>query len=79
MLRHVDMQDAAPVVGEDDEDKQDLAGECRDPEEVDRDGRAEVVLEECAPGLQGGLRRRGIRREIVRSETSNPSVQQFPV
>ena len=39
MLRHVDMQDAAPVVGEDDEDKQDLAGEWRDREEVDSDSQ----------------------------------------
>ena len=55
MPRHVDMQDAAPIVGEDDEDEQDPAGERRHREEVDRDGRAEMVLEEGAPALRGWL------------------------
>ena len=51
--RHVDMQDVAPIVGEDDEDEQDPAGERRDREEVDRDRRAEMVGEERAPALRG--------------------------
>jgi hypothetical protein len=40
MPRHVDMQYAAPVMGEDDEEKQDPAGERGNREEIDRDGRA---------------------------------------
>jgi hypothetical protein len=46
MPRHVDVHDAAPIVVEDDENEQDPAGECGDREEVDRDRRAEMVLEE---------------------------------
>ena len=37
MPRHVDVQDAAPIVGKDDEDERDPAGERGDREEVDRD------------------------------------------
>ena len=37
MPRHVNMQDPAPVVSEDDEDEEDAAGERRHREEVDRD------------------------------------------
>jgi len=53
MPRHVDVHDAALIVGEDDEDEQDPAGERRDREEVDRDRRAEMVVEERAPALRG--------------------------
>ena len=55
MPRDVDVQDAATIVGEDDDDEQDPAGECGDREEVDRDRRAEMVLEERTPALRGWL------------------------
>ena len=37
MPRHVDVQDAAPIVREDDEDEHDPAGERGKREEVDRE------------------------------------------
>jgi hypothetical protein len=43
MSRDVEMQNAAAVVREDDEDEQDSKGECRHREEIDRDGGVEVV------------------------------------
>ena len=79
MPRHVDMQDAAPIVGEDDEDEQDPAGERGHREEVDRDGRAEMVLEERAPGLRGWLPppRHQPRNRPLRDV--EPQLQQLPM
>jgi hypothetical protein len=67
-----------PVVGQDHEDEQDSAGEGWHREEVDGDGRAEMVLEEGRHVCERGVRRRGISREIVRSDTSNPSFNNSP-
>ena len=53
VLRHIDMQDAPPVVSQDDEDEEEPAGERGHREEVDGDGRADMVLKECPPGLRG--------------------------
>ena len=38
VMRHIDMQDASPVVGQDHEDEEDSAGERWHREEVDGDG-----------------------------------------
>jgi hypothetical protein len=78
MPGHVNMQDPAPVVSEDDEDEEDAAGERRHREEVDRDGRAEVILEEGAPALRERRSPGGISRETVRSESANPSFNNSP-
>src|SRR5215204_3579172 len=79
MPRHVDVHDAAPIVGEDDEDEQDPAGERRDREEVDRDRRAEMVLEERAPALTGWRPppRHQPRDRPLRD--LKPQLQQFPM
>ncbi len=49
MLGHVDMQDAAAVMGEDDEDEEDPPRDGRDDKEVDRGQLAHVICEERAP------------------------------
>jgi hypothetical protein len=79
MPRHVDVHDAPPIVDEDDEDEQDPAGERRDREEVDRDSRAEMVLEERAPALRGWLPppRHQPRDRPLRD--LKPQLQQFPM
>ena len=51
--RHVDVQYAPARVGEDDEDEQHATGEGRHREQVERDERAGVILEEGAPCLEG--------------------------
>jgi hypothetical protein len=45
------MQDAPPVVGEDDEHEENPAGERGYREEVDGDGGADMVLEERPPAI----------------------------
>ena len=55
MARHVEMEDPTPVVGKDDEHEQDSARQRGHREEIDRDGRVEVVREEGAPALRGWL------------------------
>jgi hypothetical protein len=51
MPRDVDVNDAATLVGEHDEDELEPALDRRDREEVHRDGRPEVIVEERTPGL----------------------------
>ena len=51
--RHVDVQDAPALMGEDNEHEQHATGEGRHGEEVERDERAGVILEEGAPRLRG--------------------------
>ena len=55
VLGDVEVDDAAPVVGEHDEDEQDLEGDCGDHEEVDRHEVLHVVLEEGPPRGRGWL------------------------
>src|SRR5215207_1498294 len=77
--RHVEVHDAAPIVGEDDEDEEDPAGECGDCEEVDRDRGAEMVLKEGAPALRGWPRS---ARHLPRNRPLRdlePQLQQFPM
>jgi hypothetical protein len=78
VLRHIDMQDAPPVVGEDDEHEENPAGERGYREEVDGDGGADRFSRNIRQVCEGGVRRRGISREIVRSDTSNPSFNNSP-
>jgi len=51
MVRDVEMDDATPVMGEDEEAEQDLVAGGRHGEEVDRDQLAEMVRQECPPRL----------------------------
>lgn len=49
--RHVDVEDAPPLVGEHNEDEEHATGEGRHGEEIERDQRARVILQEGAPCL----------------------------
>jgi hypothetical protein len=51
LVGDVDVEDAAPVMGEDEEAEQDLVADGRHREEVDRDQVAEMVRREHPPGL----------------------------
>ena len=51
MLGDVEVEDTRPMVGQDDEDVQVSGG---NGEEVDRDEGADMVDEECSPGLRRG-------------------------
>ena len=55
MARHVEMEDPTPIVSKDHEHEQDSARQRRHREEIDRDGRLEVVHEEGAPALRRWL------------------------
>ena len=55
MLGDVEVNNASAVVGQDEEDEEDAEGGGGHGEEVDRGQRAEVVVEEGAPGLRGWL------------------------
>ena len=54
MLGHVQVEDAATVVGEHDEDEEDAQARGGQPEEVDSDEVADMVGEERSPGLRRG-------------------------
>ena len=66
------------MVGEDDQDEEHTQASGGNGEEVDRDQVPDMVREERAPGLRGGVGRFGIRRETVRSATSIPSFRSSP-
>jgi hypothetical protein len=51
--RHV--PDASPIVGEEHQDEQEAVGRSRDLEEIRRHDLADVVPQECAPGLRRRL------------------------
>jgi len=54
MLREVEVQDPAPMVGEDDQDEEHTQLSSGHSEEVDRDQVLDMVREECSPGLGRG-------------------------
>ena len=52
MLGDIEVEDAAPVVGEHDEDEQDAQTRGGDGEEIDGDEVPDVISQECAPRLR---------------------------
>jgi hypothetical protein len=75
----VPVQDAPAVVGEDEKDVEDAKSRGGHGEEVDRGERTDMVVEESAPGLEGGLRALGgMKRETLRSPMSMPSLSNSP-
>jgi hypothetical protein len=78
MLGEVEVQDAAPMVSEHDEDEEHPQLGGGNGEEVDRDQIPDMVREERAPGLRGRQRALRVRRETVRSATSMPSFRSSP-
>ena len=77
MLRHVDLQDAAAVVGEDDEDEQDPAGEGRHAKKSTATVEPRWFERRCARSRGWRLSPRHEPR-TVRSETANPSFNNSP-
>ena len=78
VLRYIDMQDAPPVVGQDTKTnriRQVSVGTAKKSmATVEPRWFSRKVRQVC----EGRVRRRGINREIVRSETSNPSFNNSP-
>jgi len=54
MLGDVEVEDAPPMVGQDNEYEEDVQASGGDGEEVNRDKVADMVDEECSPGLRRG-------------------------
>ena len=54
MLGHVEVEDAAALVGQHNKDEEDVQVSGGNGEEVDRDEVADMVDEECSPGLRRG-------------------------
>jgi hypothetical protein len=52
MLSDIEVEDAPPVVGEDDEDEQDAQTRGGDGEEIDGDEVPDVIGQELAPRLR---------------------------
>ncbi len=53
MKRDVEVNDAAVLMRENEEDVENAEGDCRDGEEIDRGKLLGVVLQKCSPGLRG--------------------------
>src|SRR5258708_18476709 len=80
MLGDIEVQDAPTIVTDDERAIERAEGDRRNSEEVHRSNRFPVITEKGKPAL-GRLRIascRFIQREIVRSETSKPSMRSSP-
>jgi hypothetical protein len=53
MRRDVEVNDAAVLMRENEEDVENAEGDCRDGEEIDRGKLLGVVLQKCSPSLRG--------------------------
>src|ERR1700693_5943724 len=80
MLCDIEVQDTPTVVTDDEKAIERAEGDRRNSEEVHRGNRFPVITEKGkpAPGRSGSLGARFIQREIVRSETSKPSMRSSP-
>ena len=78
-LGDAEVKNATSVVSQDKEDIQNPKRRGGYREEIDRCQRADVVVEEGAPGLGGRLARLGgIKRDTLRSLMSMPSLSNSP-
>jgi hypothetical protein len=78
MFGHAKVENAAAMVGEDDQDEEDAQVRGRNGEEVDRHEVPAMVGEDVRQVCEGGVRRFGISRETLRSATSKPSFRSSP-
>jgi hypothetical protein len=80
MLCDIEMQDAPTIVTDDEKAIEHAEGDRRNSEEVHRGNRFPVITDKGkpAPVGSGSLGARLIQREIVRSETSKPSMRSSP-
>ena len=53
MRRNIEVNDAATLMRENEEDVENAEGDCRDGEEIDRGKLFRVVFQKCVPGLRG--------------------------
>jgi hypothetical protein len=77
MLRDIEVDDAATIVRQDDEDIQDSQTNRRDCEEINGYQLSNMIAKKRQPSLSGFLSF-GINRETVRSEISKPSFNNSP-
>ncbi len=80
MLCDIEMQDAPTIVTDDEKAIEPAEGDRRNSEEVHRGNRFSVIAEKGKAALarSGSRGARFIQREIVRSETSKPSMRSSP-
>ena len=80
MLCDIEVQDTPTVVTDDEKAIERAEGDRRNREEVHCGNRIPVIAEKGkpVPGWLGSLGARFIQREIVRSETSKPSMRSSP-
>jgi hypothetical protein len=78
MLRHVEVEDSAALMGQYHEDKEDAQARGGNGEEIDGDQVPDVLARNVRQVWDGGMRRVGISRETVRSATSMPSFSSSP-
>jgi hypothetical protein len=80
MLCDIEMQDAPSIVTDDGKAIERAEGDRRNRKEVHRGNRFPVITEKVSQRLAGSGSRcaRFIQREIVRSETSKPSMRSSP-
>jgi hypothetical protein len=78
MLRHVEVEDSAALMGQYHEDKEDAQARGGHGEEIDGDQVPDVLARNVRQVWDGGMRRVGISRETVRSATSMPSFSSSP-
>ena len=78
VLGHVEVDDAAAMVGEHDEDEEDAESSGGHGEEIKGDQISDMIGEERSPRLEGGERRLVSSRETVRSASSMPSSSSSP-
>src|SRR5215813_2578831 len=78
MLRHVEVQNATPVVGQHNQDLQHTKSRGRDGEEINRDQFGRWLPRNERQVCEGGFLFLGIRLETVLSETPIPSLSNSP-
>jgi hypothetical protein len=80
MLSNIRMQDASTVVADEEEAIEQVKGERRDGEEIHGDDGFAVIAQKGPQRLAGSgfLGARLIQREMVVSDTSNPSIRNSP-
>jgi hypothetical protein len=80
MLCDIEVEDTPTVVTDDEKAIERAEGDRRNSEEVHRGNRFPVITEKVSQRLagSGSLGARFIQREIVRSETSKPSMRSSP-
>ena len=78
MRRDGNVSDASPIVREKDQHEQEAVRRGRDDEEISRHDLADMISQECLPGLRGRLAPTSHVFGDVACETSIPSFSSSP-